>query len=376
MAGSCKGGIRSLERAGILVPSTSAWGSPIVPVAKGDGGVRVCVDFRRVNKLMVKDSYHIPLVAEIVERVGKARVLSKLDLSKSFYQVKLADEARAKTAIVTQFGKLEFTRMPFGLVNATSTFQRLMDRVLEGLTDFCSAYVDDILIHSKDGASHLEHLDIVLGRLHGAGLMAKRSKCEWGKAKLVYLGHQIGNGRLAVPSDRVAHVAEYIQPTTKKGVRAFLGMCGYYRKFVKDFCKVAHPLTQMLKISDPEQVQWTLEGEQAFVALRESLCNTCMLTIPAVSDFFRLHTDPSGAGLGAVLSVLREEKDLPVAYYSQQLQGAQRRYSATELECLAVVVAIRHFEVYLAGQTFQLVTDHQAIQGLRSSTNHNRRLTR
>ena len=266
--------------------------------------------------------------------------------------------------------------MPFGLVNATSTFQRLMDRVLEGLTDFCSAYVDDILIHSKDGASHLEHLDIVLGRLHGAGLTAKRSKCKWGKAKLVYLGHQIGNGRLAVPSDRVAHVAEYIQPTTKKGVRAFLGTCGYYRKFVKDFGKVAHPLTQMLKKSEPEQVQWTLEGEQAFVALSESLCNTCMLTIPAVSEFFRLHTDASGAGLGAVLSVLREEKELPVVYFSQQLQGAQRRYSATELECLAVVVAIRHFEVYLAGQTFELVTDHQALQGLRSSTNHNRRLTR
>ena len=164
-----------LKELEILVPSTSAWGSPIVPVAKGHGGVRVCVDFRRVNKLTVKDSYHIPLVAEIVERVGKVQVLSKLDLSKGFYQVKLADEVRAKTAIVTQFGKLEFTRMPFGLVNATSTFQRLMDLVLEGLTDFCSAYVDDILIHSKDWASHLEHLDIVWSGASASG--GRRSWC-------------------------------------------------------------------------------------------------------------------------------------------------------------------------------------------------------
>ena len=166
------------------------------------------------------DPYHIPLVDEIVGRIGTAKVLSKLDLSKGFYQVGLAEDAMEKTAIVTPFGKLQFTRMPFELV---STFQRLMDRVLEGMSECCSAYVDDILVYSPDWESHLRHLDLVFSKLSEAGLTAKLGKCEWGKSRLVYLGHEIGEGRLAVPEDRVAHVAEFIQPTTKKGVRAFLG---------------------------------------------------------------------------------------------------------------------------------------------------------
>ena len=368
--------IKLLKDMGILVPSSSPWGSPLAPVAKKDGGVRVCVDFRRVNKLTVKDPYHIPLVQEIVERVGKACVLSKLDLSKCFYQVRMAECDQEKTAVVTQFGKLEFKRMPFGLVNATSTFQRLMDRVLEGMAEYCSAYVDDILVYSSDWKTHLVHLDLVLGKLKEAGLTAKASKCEWGKSRLCYLGHKIGGGRVAVPEDMVTNVKEFIRPTTKKGIRAFLGTCGYYRKYVKDFGTLAQPLTKMTRKAEPEKVQWTPEGEQAFVMLRESLCNRCMLTIPTVLDSFRLHTDASGVGLGAVLSVIRDNKELPAAYYSRQLKGPERRYSATELECLAVVMAIKHFEIYLAGQRFELVTDHLALKGLRSSTNHNRRLTR
>ena len=323
--------------------------------------VRVCVDFRRVNKITVKDPYHIPLVAEIVGRVGKARVLSKLDLSRGFYQVMLAEGAKEKTAIVTPFGKLEFTRMPFGLVNATSTFQRLMDRVLEGMDGFCSAYVDDILVYSDGWENHLVHLDRVFERLNDAGLKAKRSKCEWGKTRLEYLGHKIGEGRLAVLEDRAAAIVNFIKPTSKKGVRAFLGTTGYYRKFVPDYGKLAKPLTLLIRKLEPERVQWTLEADQAFVELCKCLCNTCMLTIPDVSDLFRLHTDASGVGLGAVLSVIRRGEEFPVTYYSRQLKGAESHYSVTELECLAVVRAIQHFEVYLAGQHFELVTDHQAL---------------
>ena len=153
--------------------------------------------------------------------------------------------------------------------------------------------------------------------------------------------------------------------------------CGYYRQFVRDFGAMASPLMMMTRKSEPERVQWTPEREQAFHLLLECLCNLGTLIIPNVTDSFRLHTDASGAGLGAVLSVVRSEEELPVAFFSKQLQGAELRYSATELECLAVVVAIRHFEVYLAGQRFELVTDHQALKGLLSSSlNHNQRLTR
>ena len=364
--------IGSLKRLGILVPSTSPWGSPIVPVAKKDGSVRVCVDFRRVNKITVQDPYHIPLITEIVGRVGNARYLSKLDLNKGFHQVQLTAEAGRKTAVVTQFGKYEFTRMPFGLVNATSTFQRLMDLVLEGLHECCSAYVDDILIYSGSWNEHILHLEQVLERLAKAGLTAKLTKCEWAKSRLEYLGHQIGEGRIAIPEDRVTAIANYVKPTTKKGIRAFLGTTGYYRKFVAGYGRLAKPLTSMTRKLEPEQVCWTSEGNQAFVALRKSLCSACMLTIPTASDQYRLHTDASGAGLGAVLSVVRSGEEYPVAYYSRQLHGAEVNYSSTELECLAVVASIRHFEVYLAGRNFELVTDHQALQGLRTSRNHNR----
>ena len=167
-------------------------------------------------------------------------------------------------------------------------------------------------------------------------------------------------------------IANYVKPTTKKGVRAFLGTTGYYRKFVAGYGRLAKPLTSMTRKLEPEQVCWTSEGNQAFVALRKSLCSACMLTIPTVLDQYRLHTDASGAGLGAVLSVVRNGEEYPVAYYSRQLQGAEVNYSSTELECLAVVASIRHFEVYLAGRSFELVTDHQALQGLRTSRNHNR----
>ena len=267
--------IGTLKQLGILVPSTSPWGSPIVPMAKKDGGVRVCVDFRRVNKIAVKDPYLIPLVQEIVSRVGNSRYLSKLDLNKGFHQVRMTKESRQKTAVVTPFGKLEFTKMPFGLVNATSTFQRLMDSVLEGMHEFCAAYVDDILIYSGGWKEHLQNVDLVMKKLDEAGLMAKQKKCKWARSRLVYLGHDIGEGRVAVLEDRVTAIANFVKPTTKKGVQAFLGTSGYYRKFVPGYGQVAKPLTEMTKKATLEQVHWTPEGDQAFVLLRESLCNTC-----------------------------------------------------------------------------------------------------
>ena len=198
-----------------------------MPVAKPDGNMRVCVDVHRVNKLTVQDQYHIPLVAEIVDKVGNAGCLSKLDLNKGFYQVKMSEEDGAKTAIVTPFGKHKFSRMPFGLVNATSTLQRLMDRILEDMHNFCAAYVDDILISSKDFEEHLSHIDQVMQKLKGAGLTAKLSKCEWAKEELLYIGHKIGKGRLSVPKDRALALAEYRRPARKKDAIAFLGTASY-----------------------------------------------------------------------------------------------------------------------------------------------------
>ena len=294
------------------------------------------------------DQYQIPLVTEIVDRVGNSQYLSKLDLCKGFLQVPLTEEACRKTAIVTSYGKYEYTRMPFGLVNATSTFQRLMDVVLLGLNDVSAAYIDDILIFSSSWEDHLIHIEQVLEQLQKAGLTARPEKCEWGKSQLVYLGHLIGCGRVAIPEDRASAMLHYVRPTNKKGVKAFLGTTGYYRRFVQNYGSVATSLTRLIRKSEPEQICWTDQCEQAFSSLCKSVARACVLTIPNASDSYRLQTDASGLGIGAVLSVIREE-EMPVAYYSRQLRSSEKNYSSTELECLAVVAAIKHFECYLAG---------------------------
>ena len=191
-----------------------------------------------------------------------------------------------------------------------------MNVVLNGMQDRCSSYVDDVLIYSGEWKEHLGHIEEVLAKLKDAGLMAKVEKCEWGKSQLIYLGHLIGKGRVAVPEDRASAIANYVQPTTKKGVRAFLGTAGYYRRFIPKFGAIAAPLTQLMRKAEPEIVSWTLESEQAFSKLCKCLSDVCVLTIPLPSDQYRLQTDASGQGLGAVLSVVREGEELPVAYYS------------------------------------------------------------
>ena len=232
---SVKKELEGLCEMGILETSVSPWSSPIVPVAKKDGSIRLCVDFRKVNKVTVPDPYYIPMVGEIVDRVAGAQYLSKLDLNKGFHQVPLSEEAKQRAAIVTPFGKFQFTMMPFGMINATSTFQRLMDEVLRGKQDRCSAYIDDILIYSSSWGEHLAHVKETLMCLRRARLTAKWSKCEWGKEQLEYLGHRIGGGIVEVPEARVKAMAEFRQPVTKKDVRAFLGTTGYYRKFIPGY---------------------------------------------------------------------------------------------------------------------------------------------
>ena len=252
--------LEKMQEQGILGSSTSAWSAPIVPVPKKSGEIRVCGDFRKLNKITEVDSYHIPFISEIIERVGNSSVLSKMDMCKGFHQVAMADDAREKTAIVTPFGKMEYSRMPFGLVNDTSTFKRLMDIVLDGLQHMCSAYVDDIIVYSWSWEEHLKDIDTVLGRLKKVGLTAKPCKCEWGKQYLVFLGHKIGGGKVAVPENRARSVAEYVRPKNKKGVRAFLGLAGYYRRFVPNFGSLAVPLTKMTKKGMPDCVKWAQRG--------------------------------------------------------------------------------------------------------------------
>ena len=363
-----------LVELGIVVPSTSPWASPVVPVPKKDGTVRVCVDYRKLNEVTIADPYYMTTLEEILEKVGESRVMTKLDLAKGFYQVEVEPNSQEKTAFISPFGKFQFTRMPFGLKNAPAIFQRLMEVVLNDCYGFSAPYIDDILVFSSSGAEHVQHLRLVLEKLRKYGMTIKRSKCEFGKVKVEYLGHVIGGGELAVPAHRAAAMADYIRPVSKKQLRSFLGAAGYYRQFVEGFARLSSVLSPLTSKSAPSVVGWTAEGVEAFDLIKVSLVDVCCLTIPTQQDDFTLHTDASGAGIGATLNVMREGRERPVAYYSKQLQGAQHFYSATELEGLAIFKSVHFFSHYLFGCRFRVVTDHKALVSPLHSRILNRRL--
>ena len=366
--------VNKLVELGIVVPSTSPWASPVVPVPKSDGTVRVCVDYRKLNQVTTADPYYMSTMDEILERVGSSKIISKIDLAKGFYQVEVEPESQEKTAFVSPYGKYHFTRMPFGLKNAPAMFQRLMEVVLGDCSGCSAPYIDDVVVFSESAEEHVRHLRCVLGALRRYGLTIKEKKCEWGKVRLEYLGHVIGGGELAVPAHRAAAMAEYKQPHTKRQLRSFLGAAGYYRQFVEGYARMTSVLTPLTAKNAPSVVNWTPEGLEAFTRIKVSLVDVACLTVPTQQDEFVLHCDASGSGIGATLNVLREGKKLPVAYYSKQLQGAQHHYSATELEGLALFRAVHFFAHYLYGCRFKVLTDHKALVSLLHSRVLNRRL--
>ena len=373
-----KEGVRSeilkLEEQGIIVKSKSPWASPIVPVPKPDGTIRVCIDYRRLNSITIKDPYYMVTLEEILDRVGNSCVMSKIDLSKGYYQILVHPGSIDKTAFVSPVGKFAFTRMPFGLANAPAIFQRLMESVLEGCYKFSAPYIDDVIVFSSCVVEHVSHLEEVVKALGKAGLMLKKSKCVFGRTSVEYLGHRIGSGCLAVPQHRITAMENYLQPKTKKQLRAFLGAASYYRQFVYQFAWYSSALSPSTSFSAPAVVDWDEGKLEAFLHLRVSLCNMCILTIPSSEDMFCLHTDASAMGIGATLNVVRNKKELTVAFFSRQLQGAQVRYSATELEALAIIRSVYFFAHYLYGRHFEIITDHKALTSLMSSSRLNRRL--
>ena len=367
--------VAKLLEMGVVEESTSPWASPIVPVPKDDGSIRLCIDYRRLNGVSQADPYYMATLEEILERVGSSKCISKLDLSKGFYQIEVQEESIPKTAFITPFGKYQFLRMPFGLRNAPSIFQRVMECVLRGCYTFSAPYIDDIVVFSQSGEEHLGHLKEVLMALRKNGLTVKLGKCAFGRRKLEYLGHLIGGGEMAVPEHRATAMAEFVQPKTKKQLRAFLGSASYYRRFVHNFASYSSKLSPNTSKFSPSVVIWTGEMLEAFHKLRVSLVNVCVLTVPSLEDCFVLHTDASGAGVGATLYVVRDGEEKLVAFFSRQLQGAQSRYSATELEALAVFKSIHFFAHYLWGKKFKVVTDHRALVYLMTSNKLNKRLT-
>ena len=256
--------VKSLLTMGIIVPSKSHWAAPVVLVPKKDGSKRLCVDYRKLNLITRADPYPIPRVEDLIDDIGREKYITALDLTKGYWQVPVAKSSQDKTAFITPWGKYQFRTMPFGLVAAPSMFQRLMDMILEETPSYAAAYLDNVIIHSNTWDEHLAHLQEVFQRLRDAGLTIKEGKCKFACNKCTYLGHTVGQGQVHPLVAKVRAVQEYTQPKTKKDVRAFLGLCGYYRRFVPNFATIATPLTNLTKKDRPNVVEWDDLTQHAF----------------------------------------------------------------------------------------------------------------
>ncbi len=368
--------LKAMLNLGVIEESHSDWASPIVLVPKTDGSVRFCVDYRKVNALSKFDAYPMPRVDELLDRLGAARFYSTLDLTKGYWQIPLSPLSKEKTAFTTPFGLHQFVTLPFGLFGAPATFQRLMDKVLRPHSAYAAAYLDDIIIHSNDWQRHMEHLRVVLGALRVAGLTANPRKCAIGRVEVRYLGFHLGHGQVRPQIDKTAAVAACPSPKTKKEVRQFLRLAGYYRRFVPNFSDLTSPLTDLTKKEAPDPVQWTELCQQALTKVKAALCGGPLLHSPNFDLPFLLQTDASDRGLGAVLAQVVGGEERPVLYLSRKLSKRETRYSTVEKECLAIRWAVLTLRYYLLGREFTLCSDHAPLQWLHHMKDTNVRITR
>lgn len=371
-----KAEIDTMLRDGIIQRSTSPWASPVVLVTKKDGSVRFCVDFRKLNEATVKDTYPLPRIDDTLDALHGARYFTTLDLAAGYWQIKMEEESRAKTAFVSKHGLYEFNVLPFGLCNAPATFQRLMDTVLAGLTwKECLVYLDDILVFSKTFEEHLVNLANVFDRLRTGCLKIKASKCQFLEPSVDYLGHVISVDGIRPNPKKIASVKAFAHPKTKKDIMAFLGLCGYYRRFIPDMATIAAPMCRLLQKT--VDWQWDEECEYSFQALKKRLVSSPVLRSPDFARQFTIYTDASNYGWGAVLAQHDDEGgEYVIQYASRSFTAPQRNYQTTEKECLAVIEAIKAFRPYLHGREFVIVTDHAALRQLLGTKEATGRISR
>lgn len=358
----------------------SPWSSPVLVVGKKDGKPRFCLDSRKLNAVTRKDAYNLPYVSEILDNLRDARYLSSVDLSKAFWQIPIHEPDQEKTAFyVPGRGTLKFKVTAFGLTNAPATQQRLVDLLFGPEFELkVFAYLDDIIIISRTFEEHVALLDRVLEKLQFANLTINLSKCQFFRSKLRYLGYIVDSQGLRTDPDKVEAILNYPTPKNRKEVKRFLGTASWYRRFIPNFSTIAGPLNRLTSTKkNAPQFTWSDEAENSFLELKSLLVQAPILACPDFSKPFEVHTDASNFGVGAMLCQTINGVEHPVAFMSRSLNGAERNYSVTEREALAVLTALEHWRCYLEnGQTFQVYTDHAALKWFISLTNPTGRLAR
>lgn len=368
--------IEEMKVNGVIRDSTSPWNSPIVLVPKkGVGKTRFCTDYRKLNEVTKGDAHPLPNITEILDQLGGMQYFSTLDLSSGFHQIEIKEEDKEKTAFSTPQGHFEYERMPFGLKGAPATFQRLMNEVLRGLIgSICFVYIDDIVCYGRNLADSIANLETVFKRLKEHKLLLNAEKCSLLHTSVTYLGHIISRDGVSPDPSKIEAVVNFPTPKCVKDLKGFLGLAGYYRRFIKNFAKIAKPLNSLFK--EGAEFKWEVEQDKAFTTLKHILTSDTLLQYPDFSKEFVLTTDASKEALGAVLSQGDIGMDKPIAYASRTLNNAERNYSTTEQELLAIVWAVKQFRPYLWGRRFKIVTDHRPLRWLISLKDPGSRLTR
>ncbi|GJR50846.1 putative nucleotidyltransferase, ribonuclease H [Tanacetum coccineum] len=349
--------LQELSDKGFIRPSSSPWGAPVLFVKKKDGSFRMCIDYRELNKLTVKNRYPLPRIDDLFDQLQGSSVYSKIDLRSGYHQLRVREEDIPKMAFRTRYGHYEFQVMPFGLTNAPAVFMDLMNRVCKPYLDkFVIVFIDDIIIYSKNKKEHERNLKAILELLKKEELYAKFSKCEFWIPKVQFLGHVIDSQGIHVDPAKIESIKDWASPKTPMEIRQFLGLAGYYRRFIEGFSKIAKTMTKLTQ----KKVAFELgdKQEEAFQTLKHKLCSAPILALPQGAETFIFYCDASHKGLGAVL--MQNEK--VIAYASRQLKIHEKNYTTHDLELGAVVFALKIWRHYLYGTKCTVFTDHKSLQ--------------
>lgn len=340
--------------------------NPLLPVKKANGKWRICLDSRRLNSCTKRDDFPFPNMLGILQRIQRSRYFTVIDLSESYYQVSLDEKSKDKTAFRTNKGLFRFAVMPFGLTNAPATMARLMTKVLgHDLEPFVYVYLDDIIIISRSIEHHCQLIRTVARRLQQAGLTINLQKSKFCQKRIRYLGYVLSEDGLSMDASKIQPIIDYAQPQSVKDVRRLLGLAGFYQKFIRNYSEITTPITNLLK-KDRKKFHWTAEANVAFEKLKNALISAPVLSNPDFRQPFVIETDSSDSAIGAVLVQIQEGERRTIAYFSKKLSSTHRRYSATERECLAVLLSIENFKHFVEGSQFVIQTDAMSLTFLQT----------
>ena len=349
--------LQELLEKGFILPNVSPWGAPVLFVKKKDGTLRLCIDYRQLNKLTVKNKYPLPRIDDLFDQLKGASIFSKIDLRSGYHQLKIKDADVHKTAFRMRYGHYEFLVMPFGLKNALAAFMDLMNHVFRSYVDqFVIVFIENILVYSQDRESHDAHLRVVLETLRKEKLYAKLSKCEFWLNEVSFLGHIVSKEGIRVDLKKIEVVVEWKPPRNVTEVHSFLGLAGYYRRFVKGFSMTAAPMMRLVQKN--VKYEWSEKCQRSFEKLNAFLTEALVLTQSTRGKEYVIYSDASLNGLGCVL--MQEGK--VVAYASRQLKPHERNYPTHDLELAAIVFALKIWRHYLYGEKCSIYTDHKSLK--------------